>query len=691
MRFKGKIWFVPLLMYSVLAIILTYPLITVFTTHIAGSPHKDGLEDAYQNVWNLWWMKYALTHGENPLVTHFMFAPQGATLYYHTLSPLNTIMVVPITAMVGTVAAFNSIVLISLVVGAMGAWRLAVDRTGSSSTAAMLAGFVFAWSPFHVAAIAVDGQLQIFALHWIPWYIVYAMRTVEHGGRKNIMLAALFLVCNGWTDWYYTLFLLIWTAGYALWQLGKPERWIIMRRFAVVGSLFMLGIAPLLVPMLIETRRSDYMSLYTTTNPQRLAADLLAFVVPPRLHGLWGAAPWTWGISQAVNRRFYLGMIALILAIFGLRRRATWGWLVMLVSFVMLALGSTLYLNGVATNIPLPYRVIANLPIIRLSRQPDRFAVLAFLALGVLVAYGALEVRRIMGGRWVLPLLFGLLLLDYLPTPLPVYEPPQPAFFATLPKGSGGILELPFHNDVPYRDAERMLFQTLHERPISSGYHSRLYPQQQLTFPVMQALSGELTPDIIQQTGSMTDQLTTLNYEYLIAYKQLPNGAKNYSPEQIFMLQQQLASQLQIMPFYDDERLQAFMIPKGEPVPLIGLADGWGAIEQTPDQQRYRWIGQHATISLASHADQSGLVRLRLQSAAGQRTVIVTTSDGRTMLTIDETPRDYQLWLDLPHGISTISLDSPEPPTTGEQLAGNGDTRPLSMRVFALQIQQTHK
>jgi len=55
----------------------------------------------------------------------------------------------------------------------------------------------------------------------------------------------------------------------------------------------------------------------------------------------------------------------------------------------VLALGPTLRLNGQSTSVPLPYRLIANLPLIRLSRQPDRFDVLVTLALAMMVAYGA--------------------------------------------------------------------------------------------------------------------------------------------------------------------------------------------------------------------------------------------------------------------------------------------------------------
>ena len=69
-------WWLPLLVYVPLTLGLTWPLVTRWTAHLPGGPHKDGLEDAYQNVWNLWWMKEALLRPTTPFVTDRFFYPQ---------------------------------------------------------------------------------------------------------------------------------------------------------------------------------------------------------------------------------------------------------------------------------------------------------------------------------------------------------------------------------------------------------------------------------------------------------------------------------------------------------------------------------------------------------------------------------------------------------------------------------------
>lgn len=175
-RVASWVWVLGL--YSILAIGLTWPLITVWDSQIPGQAHKDGLEDAYQNIWNLWWMRQAISQPTNPLITDRFFHPETPNLYYHTLSPINTILATPITAIWGPIAGFNSLVLLSFIVGAFGAWKLAYDRVGSAWIA-LPAGVIFAWNPFHVASVVEDGQLQIFCLQWIPFYLLYAWRLAE--------------------------------------------------------------------------------------------------------------------------------------------------------------------------------------------------------------------------------------------------------------------------------------------------------------------------------------------------------------------------------------------------------------------------------------------------------------------------------------------------------------------------------
>jgi hypothetical protein len=732
-------WGQALLVYIVLTLVLTWPLALRWTTDLPGGPHKDGLEDAYQNVWNLWWMKEALARPTNPLITDRFFYPERPNLYYHTLSPINALLAAPVTALCGPIAGFNAVAFASCVLGALGMWRLAYDRT-RSHPAALLAGIVYAFSPFHMAALIADGQLQIVALQWLPFYLLFLLRTAEQGGRRNILLAGLCLILTAWTDWYYTLFLLLFTAGYSMWRLlarepDWPARRALCARLAMVGGLFALGAAPLLAPMLIEASRATYMNVYPADDPERLVIDLLAFVLPARLHPWWGAAPWDWGVPIDVNRRFYLGAAALGLALLGAWRcPAARRWGAVALAAGVLALGPTLRVNGDSTGVPLPYRLLANLPLIRLSRQPDRFDVLITLALALMVAYGAralLEIRprrtvklpsdmlqprnRATAAGWFrgsavqsnghiepnrpsydLPAalltaaLAMLLAIDYLVAPIITRQPNIPPFLASLSHAEdGALLEYPFHDRSPYRDAERMLFQTVHGRPISGGYHSRRYPQPQLGLPALRDLAaGRLGGDIAAEPGGWPAALNTLGYRYIIGYKQQPLGPRNLLPDETDAFRALVNAGLGVeKPDYEDALLIAYRVPDAMPQPVIGFREGWGVPEQNGGRAE-RWLAQAGQIGLAVPAAGRYQLSWSAMPAGGPRTLEIRLGDQLFAIPLASGERRYELLLDLPAGISRLELRSREPATTGDALERNGDLRPISVRFAKLVLEK---
>lgn len=709
MRPRLPPWLPVLIGFFVLGLALTWPLATRFTTDLPGGPHKDGLEDAYQNVWNLWWTVEALRRPTNLWVTDRLFHPDGPNLLFHTLSPLNTLMVAPITALWGPIAGFNAVALASFALGGLGMWLLARRRVGAGP--AWLAGIVYVASPFHIAALVADGQLQIFALHWLPWYIYFLLEALSapadqaSAARRAALLAGLFLVLTAWTDWYYTLFLLIFTAGCLVWVAAARLRAApahatgalaaLVRRLTLVGAVFSLGAGPLIIPMLLEAARTDYVGLLPPGDPLRLSADLLAYLVPPRIHALWGGAPWDWGVGFAINRRFFIGLTVAALMMAAVRYRpAARPWLLVALGFGLLSLGPTLRINGADTGLPLPYALLDDLPIVRLTRQPDRFNVLVTIALGLLAAHGAAVVTAALRARRpaLVPValagLAALALLEYWPAPIVTRAPMTPPFLASLPPGPGALIEYPFHPVVTYRDAERMLFQTVHSRPISGGYHSRAYPQPQLGLPVLRDLrAGRLVSDIVDEPGGWPAALRTLGYSHILGYKQQPLGpismqAADESPFRA-LVEQGLGV---TGPLYEDAWLIVYAVPVADPAPVIQVRDGWGPVEEPTPGVRHRWLPETAALGLI--APRPGSYRLSFDAlpAGGPRTLLIDLPNQQIALDLASGPRRYSLLLPLPAGRTLLGLRTVEPPTTGDALEGNGDLRPLSVRFSRLEL-----
>ena len=72
-----------------------------------------GKGDSKLYVWSLSWLPYALTHGLSPFFTTRVFAPGGADLTWVTTLPAPALVLWPVTALVGPLAAYNVLLLLA--------------------------------------------------------------------------------------------------------------------------------------------------------------------------------------------------------------------------------------------------------------------------------------------------------------------------------------------------------------------------------------------------------------------------------------------------------------------------------------------------------------------------------------------------------------------------------------------------
>src|SRR5215207_7630360 len=110
--------------YTLLTTLLFLPILPAFTSAIlVGS--ASGVQDGWQNVWNVWWMHRALAHGQNPFQTTMLFYPTGVDLFWQTLNAPHGLLILPITALATPMAAYNAIAFVSFVAGGYTMYLLA--------------------------------------------------------------------------------------------------------------------------------------------------------------------------------------------------------------------------------------------------------------------------------------------------------------------------------------------------------------------------------------------------------------------------------------------------------------------------------------------------------------------------------------------------------------------------------------
>jgi len=673
--------------YLLLTLGLTYPLVKQFGQAIPG----DGF-DGWQNFWNLWWVKQALlVEHTGPWFTDMLYYPTGVSLLFHTLNAFNGFTFLPVQLALGLFPAYNSAVIFSFVIGGLGAFLLAryVLGPGSSRLAAFGAGIIFTFSPYHIAHLL--GHMQLITLEWLPFYALYLLKTADSGleaasGKspasgaprctlraprsvlRNGVIAAFFLVLVTFSDWYYLLYCLlftavvfVWVVCVMLWRGGKARRNASspvppfshipahMGRLAITVAgiclVWAVAISPLLVPMVREARQYNFM----VPNPQEsrlYSADLLAFFTPQQFHPLWG----DWAAAEAKvftatvsEYQVFAGFTVLALALLGtfatLRRTAPgtktgawrsarWGggiglWLLTLIFFFLLSLGPVLHIAGRTAllpdgrEIPLPYAWLVRIvPFMNISRSVSRFDAMVMLALAILAALGLnWLVRRGRAGRVAAIAALGLIVFEFLPVPYPMSPPDTPAWYKTLAADPrpGSVLILPMDWDRP----NYLLDQTTHGKPLVAGYISREDPRTLVErAPVFQPFR-HLGPDIIAfdlaSQGKQT--LNDLGVRWVVLDRyQMPENPDN-PKHNTRSITTAAAAQIfgQQAPVYQDDRLTVFEVPSDAlTAPYLILDANWGSFDLK--RQTRSFTGAASVIVRASSADQ---VTLRITLAPG--------------------------------------------------------------------------
>jgi hypothetical protein len=418
----------PILAYGLLGLVLTWPAVAHFASHVPG----DGIDDP-SLAWNLWWARHAFVDTpQNPFNVAWQFWPVGINLAFYTLTLLNGLLGIPLQLAFGVIPTYNLLLLSSYAIGGFGAYLLCMDVLGAVdkdtsrqgdkekgrqgkrgarewSAALPLAAFLggalyaFASSKMFYAAL---GQGNIASSQWIPFAALYLLRAARRDGRsRDAGMAALFLVLQAYAELTYASFLLLFAVLVALWgllrSLAKP--WSLIARFLLIGLLFTLGIAPFLANMLPDLRAEGDFFASGGGFSDQFSADLAGYALPTQLHPVFGdvirrvahdSAPQADGSHFPVDKgqQIYVGYVALVLALIGLwrgRRSAeAWLWAVTALVFFTLSLGPSLRVLGYDQGISLPFAWISRLPFFEANRYPSRYSVMLLLGLAPLTALG---------------------------------------------------------------------------------------------------------------------------------------------------------------------------------------------------------------------------------------------------------------------------------------------------------------
>lgn len=742
-----------LVCFTLLALLLTWPLPLHFTTHVPG----DGIDDPAL-AWNLWWIGERLVGQLDFDIFHadWMFHPVGINLGFYTLTPLNGLQSLPPQLTFGLIPASNLILLSTFVLGGYGTFLLtryvlsrrspeskvqSPQSRGHDSQLAhretsdlgpwtldtrpgfllppIVAGIIYAFASSKLFYASL-GQFNIASSYWIPFYVLYLLRTGEsvdwRAGRRNARLAALFLIFQAWAELTYASFLLIFTALYCVWwitrALSQRHRYDVRPRLspgaallalALLGATFLIGIVPFLWAMVPDLLREGDFFASGGGFADIYSADLMGYLVPTRLHPLLG--DWVAGLPFAndVAQHIYIGYSALALAALGCwslwrgnaaifspvrfskpdRAAAPHGptknpttrwtaalWSASFALFWLLTLGPQVRWAGEPLPIPGPFALVSQLPFFSGNRYPSRYSVMLMLTVAVLAAAGL----RALIARWPRPrasvlltlLVCVLFLGEHLSLPLPLNDSRTPPIYAKLATEPGdfALLELP----TGWRNGARVL-----------GRSDELIMMQQW----YQTVHGQ------RRLGGNTSRNPAHKFQYFVEaplindWIALMNADQPYitatvAAELETMIERGRAQAPRVLDFLDVQYVTVHAVNHGVAAPPellryvdealpLSLADEWNGTD---------WTGQPATIRLyrvETQTDPSDAWALDLSTPDGA----LYLAEGWSALAAEgvryATRAQPALLLDLPDAGGTLRLQL-FGPASGVAVRLNGQT-----------------
>lgn len=503
-------------LFLLVAVGITWPLVTQLDTRIAGF----GYSDAYEMTHHIWWFQYALHTGQPLFEQPLMGYPNGIEGVTLWSNPLQFFPAWLFALVVPVAVAYNVTLLLTMALNGWAMFVLARHLTGQAGPA-LLAGVVFLAFPTMQGHLgASHGGLMV---QWpVPLYVLALLRLRATPSARGLLATALLFILTAFGHTLQILYVTLpVTALFALTLIIKRE-WAAFWRVAAACLIGALALGAFLIPVAQATFGT---AAYTDAGGAvRYSADLLAAVTPSFLHPLFGRLGYphrVLGIN--IDEGYaYVGIVAAVLAVLALVRvRAARWWGLLALGVYVLSLGPLLKLydqpvrltiGGNETFLPLPSALFDALPVLNLARTPGRFNFALALALAALAAYGLSVVWPRLGrrARWgFTALLAALVLFEYQAFwPLPTVSAAVPAEITALREADDvrAVFDVPWDNLVAAKQA--LFLQTAHQQALIAGHVTRSTPVAPAKLMLLQAT---LDPALLQNAGA---DLVIIHREY---------------------------------------------------------------------------------------------------------------------------------------------------------------------------------
>lgn len=473
--------FSPYLFYLLIFIAYTFPYVMHFTDHIIGK------NDALQFAWNSFNFEQCLANGDL-FFTKIMFHPWGEDSVLHAGGLFSNIFALPFD---NKVLAENILLILHFILSGVGGYHVA-RYAGLNNRFALIAGFIFAFSPYKMARLAEHHNLVM--MGFVPFFILNFLKAFRFTNftffppvicQRNLILAIFFGFIQGLSDFVVMFHLLYFAAFIVLFSYIKRYQKY-------------YGLIPTFILILIIT---VYCHILSQSLVQSGADDS---------GGLWWGGYWSDFIRpdgsiwynyvfgdkpSAIFSRYNMGLesqVFLGYSLIAASSIALWQWFNSKSSFILNAFFFALVCCIlVAVPEPFGYKHIYSpfaflhfIPVLTELRCPERIFSIAYLCLSVFVLcqiQNSAWLQRKKRQFFTAAFLFVALFIEYFPEPYSFTSITDiPVTVRELRKTAGeGTLIYPFglrdgYSQIGHYEMVHAVYQMHHQKKQLGGYISRI-------------------------------------------------------------------------------------------------------------------------------------------------------------------------------------------------------------------------